>query len=149
MRRKIQKQATLVPVRKQREVIRDVMLSAGQCATWLTLEELAKLRHYPPASISAQLRHLRKPRYGGYAVVKRCRAVNRAVLAEGFGTLWEYSIEPVRCLFGTKRRSRQDCGRRRGARTKASSRRASKPPVAAGRQQSARDSGTEPRRVWV
>jgi DNA-binding IclR family transcriptional regulator len=28
----------------------------------LTLDELAKLTHYPPASIFAQLRHLRKPR---------------------------------------------------------------------------------------
>ena len=39
-----------VQFRKQGEVIRDVMLSAGQCATWLTLDELAKLTHYPPAA---------------------------------------------------------------------------------------------------
>jgi hypothetical protein len=86
--------------RKQREVIRDVMLSAGQCATWLTLDELAKLTHYPPASISAQLRHLRKPRYGGFAVVKRCRAVDKAMRAEGFGALWEYSVQPVQRVIG-------------------------------------------------
>lgn len=79
-------------VRRQREVIRDVMLSAGQCATWLTLEELARLTHYPPASISAQLRHLRKPRFGAFAVVKRCRRVNPAMRGDGFGTLWEYSV---------------------------------------------------------
>jgi len=46
-----QRKARAVILRRQREVIRDVMLSAGQCATWLTLDELAKLTHYPPASI--------------------------------------------------------------------------------------------------
>ena len=54
--------------RRQRDVLCDVMLSAQQCETWLTLEELAKLTHYPPASISAQLRHLRKAEFGGYEV---------------------------------------------------------------------------------
>lgn len=98
--------------RKQREVIRDVMLSAGQCATWLTLDELAKLTHYPPASISAQLRHLRKPRFGGYAVVKRCRAVNKAMRAEGFGALWEYAVEAVQRVLGRRTKG----GRRRGSR---------------------------------
>ena len=48
------------PRRRQRDVLRDVMLSARECETWLTLDGLAKLTHYPPASISAQLRHLRK-----------------------------------------------------------------------------------------
>jgi hypothetical protein len=97
----------LRPARKQREVIRDVMLSAGQCATWLTLDELTKLTQYPPASISAQLRHLRKPRYGGYAVVKRCRMVNKAMRAEGFGALWEYSVEPVRRVIVQRKRKRR------------------------------------------
>jgi hypothetical protein len=92
MRRTKQEAAQPVQLRRQREVIRDVMLSAGQCATWLTLDELAKLTHYPPASISAQLRHMRKPRFGAYSVVKRCRAVDKAMRAEGFGTVWEYSV---------------------------------------------------------
>lgn len=87
-----QKEVSLRPARRQREVIRDVMLSAGQCATWLTLEELAKLTHDPPASISAQLRHLRKPRFGAFAVVKRARRANESMRGEGFGTLWEYSV---------------------------------------------------------
>jgi hypothetical protein len=101
------KEVSLRPARKQREVIRDVMLSAGQCATWLTLDELAKLTQYPPASISAQLRHLRKPRFGGFAVVKRSRAVNKAMRAEGVGTLWEYAIEPVqRIVANATKRSR-------------------------------------------
>jgi len=108
----------LGPARKQREVIRDVMLSAGQCATWLTLEELTKLTHFPPASISAQLRHLRKERFGGYAVVKRCRAVNRALLAEGFGPVWEYAVEPVqRVLAKNTKRSPARNRRRRPVRT--------------------------------
>ena len=46
------------PVRTQRETLCDVMLSAAQCDTWLTLQELALLTHYGEASISAQLRHL-------------------------------------------------------------------------------------------
>jgi len=57
----------------QRDVLRDVMLSAGECDAWLTLEELASMTSYPPASISAQLRHLRKTRHGGYRLDKRCR----------------------------------------------------------------------------
>jgi hypothetical protein len=111
MRRTNRKETKLVQLRKQREVIRDVMLSAGQCATWLTLDELAKLTHYPPASISAQLRHMRKPRFGAYEVVKRCRTVNKAMRAEGFGTVWEYSVlqerrVPVRRVRSRRRKAR-------------------------------------------
>jgi len=58
----------------------------------LTLDELAKLTRYPPASISAQLRHLRKPQNGAHTVVKRCRTLNKAMRAEGFGAVWEYSM---------------------------------------------------------
>ena len=78
--------------RRQRDVLCDVMLSARQCGTWLTLDELAKLTHYPPASISAQLRHLRKPEYGGYGVEKQPRAVGRTLRGEDFGTVWEYQL---------------------------------------------------------
>jgi hypothetical protein len=77
MRKTKQRKANPVILRRQREVIREVMLSAGQCATWLTLDELAKLTHYPPASISAQLRHLRKPQNGAHTLVKRCRTLNK------------------------------------------------------------------------
>jgi hypothetical protein len=111
MRRTKQKVARPVVLRRQREVIRDVMLSAGQCATWLTLDELAKLTHYPPASISAQLRHMRKPRFGAYEVVKRCRTVDKAMRAEGFGAVWEYSV-----LQDRRARVRQVKNRRRVAR---------------------------------
>ena len=83
MRRTKRIEASPVVLRKQREVIRDVMLSAGQCATWLTLDELAKLTHYPPASISAQLRHLRTD---GYILDKRQRSFDN-------GVVWEYSLK--------------------------------------------------------
>jgi hypothetical protein len=88
------------------EVIRDVMLSAAECADllaqfslrkvwstaqvpndggWMTLRELSDLTNYGEASISAQLRHLRKPHFGGYLVVKR----RRGLVAGG---TWEYRI---------------------------------------------------------
>jgi hypothetical protein len=82
-------------LRSQREIIRDVMLSAANCETWLTLGELRALTRYGEASISAQLRHLRKSEHGGYEVVKRHR---EAVSPERPGTdgrgemVWEYRI---------------------------------------------------------
>jgi len=111
----------------QLEVIRDVLLSAAECAGtissngksaasmrfngdavdstarqvpegiyeshdlstadggWMTLRELAELTNYGEASISAQLRHLRKTRFGGYVVAKR----RRGPPADG---VWEYRI---------------------------------------------------------
>jgi hypothetical protein len=93
--------------RRQRDVLCDVMLSARQCETWLTLDELAKLTHYPPASISAQLRHLRKRENGGFLVDKRPRAVGRVLRGEDFGTVWEYQLKRnVRRILVPKRISR-------------------------------------------
>ena len=90
----------------QMEVIRDVMLSAAECSGqiarqsytrlwdvaqiaadggWLTLREIADLTNYGEASISAQLRHLRKPHFGGYVVVKRRRG-------QVANSAWEYRI---------------------------------------------------------
>jgi len=37
---------------------------------WLTLEEISQVTGDPPASISAQLRHLRKERFGRHTVEK-------------------------------------------------------------------------------
>lgn len=74
-----------VRLRTQREVIRDVMLSAAECGAWLTLKELAGITRYGEASISAQLRHLRKPAFGGQAVEKRRRG------EPGRG-VWEYRL---------------------------------------------------------
>jgi hypothetical protein len=106
--RKTQRSELLrVARRRQRDVLCDVMLSARQCETWLTLDELAKLTHYPPASISAQLRHLRKPEYGGYAVEKRPRAAGKVLRGEDFGTVWEYQLKRVvrRKLAGARLRT--------------------------------------------
>ncbi len=79
--------------RTQRQVLCDVMLSAGECGTWLTLQELARLTCYGEASISAQLRHLRKPRYGAYVVEKRRRHVEEALRGEEHGPVWEYQLQ--------------------------------------------------------
>lgn len=37
---------------------------------WRTLDEISRLTGDPAASVSAQLRHLRKPRFGGHQVDK-------------------------------------------------------------------------------
>lgn len=65
---------------KQMDHIRWFMLGHGG---WRTLAEIEKAIGYPQASISAQLRHLRKPRFGGYEVEKRRR-----------GNQWEYRVLP-------------------------------------------------------
>ena len=54
---------------KQHERIRDLMLDG----VWRTLGEIAVVTGYPESSISAQLRHLRKPRFGSFIVEKRRR----------------------------------------------------------------------------
>ena len=86
-------------LRSQREIIRDVMLAPADCDTWLTLGELRALTRYGEASISAQLRHLRKLENGGYDVSKQRRegAVATPVVADIRGEcVWEYRI--VRAL---------------------------------------------------
>lgn len=40
---------------------------------WRSLQEIAGLTGDPETSVSAHLRHLRKPRFGGYRVDKRRR----------------------------------------------------------------------------
>jgi hypothetical protein len=58
--------------------VKDYMLDG----TWHTLAEIAQATGAPEASASAQLRHCRKPRFGGWIVEKRRRSV---------GT-WEYRL---------------------------------------------------------
>ncbi len=87
-------------LRSQREIIRDVMISAADCETWLTLGELRALTRYGEASISAQLRHLRKMENGGYDVVKRHRegASPERPGTDGRGEcVWEYRITRGMC----------------------------------------------------
>ena len=50
--------------------------------TWRTLEEIQRATGDPQASVSAQLRHLRKIRFGGNIVDKQRR-----------GTQWEYRLQ--------------------------------------------------------
>ncbi len=54
---------------------------------WRTLRQIARTTGDPEASVSAQLRHLRKPRFGEHAVEKRPRGNRRA-------GLFEYRLTP-------------------------------------------------------
>lgn len=80
------------PLKRQRDILCDVMLAAGACETRLTLVELSCLTHYGEASISAQLRHLRKPQYGGFVVEKRRREVAEVLCSVEHGPIWEYRL---------------------------------------------------------
>ncbi len=75
-------------LRRQHEVIRDLLLhnpmsSYRKGGPWWTLSEIAQWTGYPEASISAQLRHLRRKRFGSYRVEKRRRDE---------GGTWEYRV---------------------------------------------------------
>lgn len=63
---------------------------------WRTLNEIAKHTGDPEASISAQLRHLRKDRFGNYVIEKRRRGERKSGLFEYKlsppGTVSEYAI---------------------------------------------------------
>lgn len=77
----------------QMQRVRDLMIQASARDRWLTLEEIRALLEdawccrFPEASISAQLRHLKKPAFGAYRLEKRRRASSR------FG-LFEYRLLP-------------------------------------------------------
>lgn len=66
---------------KQHDRIKTLM-SDGR---WRTLAEIEASTDAPAASVSAQLRHLRKPRFGSYSVHKRLRG--------GLPGLYEYRVE--------------------------------------------------------
>lgn len=55
---------------------------------WRTLDEIAAAAGAPAASVSAQLRHLRKERFGAHTVEKR----HRGEAARG---LYEYRVTPA------------------------------------------------------
>jgi hypothetical protein len=83
--------ATRSVVPTQREVLRDVMLAAGKYGAWMSLRELARLTRYGEASISAQLRHLRRAECGGYVLEKRVREAE-VVRSEEHFVVWEYRL---------------------------------------------------------
>src|SRR4029077_8937011 len=90
----------------QRDVVRDVMLAAGKYGAWMTLRELARLTRYGETSISAQLRHLRKAKCGGYVLEKRVRKPE-VVSSEEHFVVWEYRLTPRRVFAGRRRESRR------------------------------------------
>jgi len=84
----------------QLEAIRELMLNASLHGAWLTLGEIAEATEFGEASISAQLRHLRKSRHGRYRVEKRRRGPERSGNPSeissancAFG-VWEYRVLP-------------------------------------------------------
>lgn len=63
----------------QLDTVRDYMLSHGD---WRTLNEVSEALGFPPASVSARLRDLRKKNFGGYRVERRRRGEPKAGLFE-------------------------------------------------------------------
>jgi len=90
----------------QRDVLRDVMLTAGKYGAWMTLRELARLTRYGETSISAQLRHLRKAKCGGYVLEKRVRKPE-VVSSEEHFVVWEYRLTPRRVFAGRREETRR------------------------------------------
>jgi hypothetical protein len=88
----------------QRDVLRDVMLAAGKYGAWMTLRELARLTRYGETSISAQLRHLRKMRCGGFVLEKRVRKPE-VVNSEEHFVVWEYRLTPRRAFVSRRNES--------------------------------------------
>jgi hypothetical protein len=84
----------------QLKAIRELMLAHSLRNNWLTLGQIADVTEFGEASISAQLRHLRKPRYGRFRVEKRRRQAsqpadsgeNEAVNCTS--GVWEYRVLP-------------------------------------------------------
>ena len=92
-------------LRAQRERIRNYMLSSSIRNEWLTLGQISaglEMIHsgvnFPPASVSAQLRHLRHPEHGGYTLKKR-------YVDHG---LWEYRLYAPVALPEHKRKDSQE-----------------------------------------
>lgn len=61
---------------------------------WLTLDEIAQKTGDPHASISAQLRNLRKERFGKYNILKRSRG-------DRSRGLWEYKLGTMEVFDGS------------------------------------------------
>jgi hypothetical protein len=80
----------------QHELVRDVMVASSKYGLWLTLRQLARLTGYGEASISAQLRHLRKPEYGGFVVEKRCCYEGHIGHSGHRGATWEYRLRAAK-----------------------------------------------------
>lgn len=72
-----------VAIRAQIERVRNKLLSAAMRGRWLTVEEICKDLErdwgfrFPQTSVDADLRHLRKPQFGSYNVIRRGREGTR------------------------------------------------------------------------
>ena len=85
----------------QLAAIRELTTRASGRGIWLTLAEIAEATEYAEASISAQLRHLRKAHHGGYHVEKRRRQSVRGAAtmpkipdSRRGPMIWEYRVLP-------------------------------------------------------
>ena len=85
----------------QLAAIRELTTRASARGIWLTLAEIAEAMEFAEASISAQLRHLRKAHHGGYHVEKRRRQSVRGAAtmrkirdARRGPMIWEYRVLP-------------------------------------------------------
>jgi hypothetical protein len=76
----------------QLEILRGILQLAAQYDSWMTLEELARKTHFAEASISAQLRHLRKEKHGAFRIAKRRREWAEALRTNENERVWEYRI---------------------------------------------------------
>jgi hypothetical protein len=90
----------------QRDVLRDVVLTAGKYGAWITMRELARLTRYGETSISAQLQHLRKTKCGGFVLEKQVRKLE-VVSSEEHFVVWEYRLTPRRALASRRNKSRR------------------------------------------
>ena len=88
----------------QLAAIRELMQRASARGAWLTLGEIAEVTEFAEASISAQLRHLRKPHHGRHRVEKRRRRAAAAAAEEIHEgrrgpVIWEYRVLPPRRVW--------------------------------------------------
>jgi hypothetical protein len=82
--------------RPQRQVIRDILLSAAECGAWLTLKEIHDMTHFPEASIGAHVRGLRKGACGAFLIATRKRIDGKFFGVQPQGAeknIWEYRVE--------------------------------------------------------
>lgn len=100
----------------QLAAIRELMQRSFARGIWLTLGEIAELTEFAEASISAQLRHLRKPRHGGHRVEKRRRRPHGAAVAapniwdaRRGPVIWEYRVLPATHARGIAAERRTTC----------------------------------------
>lgn len=100
----------------QLAAIRELMQRSFARGIWLTLGEIADVTEFAEASISAQLRHLRKPRHGGHRVEKRRRRPHGAAVAapniwdaRRGPVIWEYRVLPATHARGIAAERRTTC----------------------------------------